>query len=867
MNFQGKSSSKMLLMFLILLSSLVSSSIQARPVAGVISDKDQTQSKAAVPAYCRAAHRVGKIVLAVSNNGTFGTGFASGPAADCFTGGDVPSCEYPKNSNVTYLYSGAFWIGAIVGRDTLVSTGAESTGQGREFYPDESPFGDMFKRSIIDPESPLFDGAVSEEDFIAVYTDTLTKGVTNDYFGRPHRPLNIEVTQRSFAWSYAYAEDFVLFDYSIKNIGQRNLEKVYMGIFVDADICFDCGGTQGYLDDISGFAFSLPSAQGCGFIDTVVIAWTADNDGDLRARVPAPHVTGTRIVRTPADTLNVAYNWYGWWGGNDWGPREQGNVGRLQEPFRDLRTGRLGIPRGDVNKYYFMRNQEFDYDQVFTCAIQQTDSLWLYPPRDLLGSICDGLDTRYLLSFGPFDISPGQSLPISFAYVAGANLHKDPGNINNLPDDPVTFYKNLDFSDLGLNSAWASWIYDNPGVDTDNDGYAGKVRYCVLDSAIESVDSSAFPWDTVWASTVVDTVFYEGDGVPDFRGASPPPAPKVYLESQRNAIKVRFNGFRSETTRDVFSREIDFEGYRVYFARDERSASYVMVASYDIEDYNKYVFSPNRIGGAGYELTEAPFTLQELRCLYGDSCNDLSFDPEQYTQSNQYIHPLFPNDSIFYFQAEDYNVSQLGVSTGITKVYPDQPYPSSLEPDSVQPDELTPDGDLKFFEYKFTIDNLLPTVPYWVNVTAFDFGSPKSGLSSLETSVTVGSKSAYPGGVETPGTAGGLNVYIYPNPYRIDAGYRIRGFEGRVDTDRPDDRLREINFENLPPKCTIKIFTIDGDLVREIEHDIPVSDPKFAHDSWNLITRNTQLVVSGIYYWVIESENGETQIGKLVVIM
>ena len=45
------------------------------------------------------------------------------------------------------------------------------------------------------------------------------------------------------------------------------------------------------------------------------------------------------------------------------------------------------------------------------------------------------------------------------------------------------------------------------------------------------------------------------------------------------------------------------------------------------------------------------------------------------------------------------------------------------------------------------------------------------------------------------------------------------------------------------------------------------SDVSSSYDSWNLITRNTQLTVSGLYYWVVESPDGSTQMGKLVIIM
>ncbi len=858
----------------LILTLLCAFTAHSRQALNPIDGKLGRNTKAASPNHCFVGHRVGKIELGVSNNGSMGRGYALS-LTDCFTGETVPSCEYPSGSNVNYMYGTAFWIGAVVGRDTLVSVGADgwSVGIG-EFYPDEAPFGEIIHRSIIDPESPDYEGAVSEEDYIATYTDTITDGVPPDYFGRPHRPLHIEVTQRSYAWSYAYAEDFILFDYSIKNIGIQQLEKVYMGIYVDGDVGFNCYNDENNCaqDDVCGFVRDIPSPYGCGFVDTVNIAWIADNDGDLNRGAeirPAPNVTGARIVRTPSDrsptdTLNISFNW---WIGNvasakDFGPRQRNHN-------RDYRTGGTGTPEGDVNKYWVLSNGEFDYDQVFTASIQPTDTLWSYPPPDYSPDWSDGMDTRYLLSFGPFDISAGQTLPISFAYVGGEGFHVIDGNISNLPNDPNTYYKNLDFTDFGLNATWASWVYDNPGVDTDNDGDSGKVRYCYLDSTISEIDTisnSPLLTDTLWDYTSVDTVFYEGDGVPDFRGASPPPAPDFWLDPGLGYIKVRFNGLRSETARDVFSRKKDFEGYRIYCGRDPRAASYSVVASYDIDDYNKYVFNPNRPGGSGWELRDVPFTRQELTCLYGASCDDAGFDPLDYSVNSPLRLSGF-GDSLFYFEAQDYNASQFGITTDIAKRFPDAPYPSSLVPDSALPEELTEDGYLKYFEYEFTITDLLSTVEYWLNVTAFDYGSPESGLPSLETSVSLGAKSAYAIAVPPDDPSADLNVYIYPNPYRIDDDYRGRGFEGRTEDFRPNDRVRTINFANLPPRCTIRIYTIDGDLVREIEHNMPVSDPKYTHDSWDMITRNTQLVVSGLYYWAIETPDGRTQVGKLVIIM
>jgi hypothetical protein len=849
----------------------------------------------AAPAYCATNHSVGRLVLSVTNYGVFAAEEdALITTADCFTGSAVLACEYPKRSGSQYSYSGAFWIGAVVGRDTLVSVGADGWQRTREMFPDESPFGDMIRRSILDPLATEYEGAISEQDFIAVYTDTYTSGVSglaNDFFGRPHIPLFIEVTQRSYAWSYPYADDFVLFDYSIRNIGSERLTKVYMGVYVDADV-----GPAGQVDDVEGDL--SPGALEfqddiCGFretnvetllvgsvpveyVDTVNIAWIADVSGDLDdlGQVPVPGVTATRIVRTPAEELDVSFNW--WIGSGDatqdFGPQ-------AIHTYRNYTTGGTGTPEGDINKYHVLRNREFDYDQIFTGRIPPNDPVWLTPPVALAQEFANGYDTRYLLSFGPFTIDPGQTLPVSFAYVAGDAFHQDAQNaIRNLGDayNPEIYYENLNFDNLATNSRWASWVYDNPGVDTDTDGYAGKFLEVCGDSigididTIRDTNGVIIDIDTnVVYQNGCDTAYYAGDGVPDFRGASPPPAPDLWLIPQVGSITVRFNGRRSETTRDVFSRDLDFEGYKVYIARDDREPSYTLVASYDRENYNKLVYDYT---SREFKLIDVPYTLDSLQTIYGGG--DPDWDPAVYTRTNPYRGAA---DSAFAFEAQGFNRSRFGVDTPIRKAYDnwEELFPGDYgisSPDSV-PDSLafllTEDGYFKYYEYEITIDNLLPTVPWYVNVTSSDYGSPASGLPALETSKTVNARNTYALESVQRVQEAGAKVYVWPNPYRADGEYLTEGFEGRFSrfsTPIPD-RERRIHFANLPPKCTIKIFTLDGDLVRQIDHDMDPGDPNAVHEEWDMITRNTQMVVSGIYYWTVEVPNGETQIGKLVIIM
>jgi hypothetical protein len=508
-----------------------------------------------------------------------------------------------------------------------------------------------------------------------------------------------------------------------------------------------------------------------------------------------------------------------------------------------------------------MQNGEIDYPSVYTASISPYDFVWQYPDPVKSPKTAKGTWPVVLLSVGPFDLFPGDEIEIPYAIVAGENFHVDPNNGANLPYNPRQWMKNVDFSDLARNALWAQWVYDNPGVDTDGDGYRGEYNICVTDSVLIGGN---------WTIAKAETTYYRGDGVPDWKGATAPPAPQVWVEPLLNGVRVRWNGSRSETEKDQFLQAVDFEGYHVYFGRDNREASMALVGQYDRQNYDKHVFVPIPIDTVNWEISwevqNIPFTLEELRCLYATSCDDSTFDPENYTTVNPYRYPSFP-DSIFYFSKHDYNTSRLGSDTDIRKVYPGARDPSIVHPDSLTPDDYTADSLFKYYEYELTIPNLLPSVDYFVSVTAYDFGSPPSGLQALETSKMADIKQVYP--FINPGDEdeSSRKVYVYPNPYRIDGNYRADGLESRGRDGDYVDRVKQIHFNNLPHKCTIKIFTLDGDMIREIDHDKLIDDPTAHHDTFSLINRNGMLIVTGLYYWTVESPDSKVQIGKLAVIM
>jgi len=100
------------------------------------------------------------------------------------------------------------------------------------------------------------------------------------------------------------------------------------------------------------------------------------------------------------------------------------------------------------------------------------------------------------------------------------------------------------------------------------------------------------------------------------------------------------------------------------------------------------------------------------------------------------------------------------------------------------------------------------------------------------------------------------SVWVVPNPFRA-----------RADWDRPptygDQLTRHVDFMGLPRALsTIRIWTLAGDFVAQIDHDGRGGDGQAA---WNLVTRNGQEVASGVYLFTVDSKFGR-QVGRFVIV-
>ena len=137
---------------------------------------------------------------------------------------------------------------------------------------------------------------------------------------------------------------------------------------------------------------------------------------------------------------------------------------------------------------------------------------------------------------------------------------------------------------------------------------------------------------------------------------------------------------------------------------------------------------------------------------------------------------------------------------------------------------------------------------YFYFLEAFDNGTNDSKVLNSSKFYTITNKAA---SLKRPAGESFEDIRVVPNPFHVSA----RDFQYGVSA---PDRLM---FLNIPPECTIRIFTERGDLIKTIEHTDGSGD-----EAWNSITSSRQLIVSGLYIAHFEDTEGRSTIRKFTVI-
>ena len=214
--------------------------------------------------------------------------------------------------------------------------------------------------------------------------------------------VGVGVRQKTYAWSEAYRDDFIIYDWWIYNFTDAPLEPFWAGLHADCDVSTAEGGTgtQAWSrDDLVGYVRDSLSGEYISYMydgDNPTVPGN-DTGGRLSPKESAGYI-GSRLLYCPpaiGDTEPSVQKGHGWW---DWN----------SDPSDDNAAAEW-------------------FDRL-------SDGLWLDPPPS-------PHDYRFYQKFGPFSIPAMDSIRVMVAFGIGEGL-----------------------AGLRANLEWAKLLYDNNWV-------------------------------------------------------------------------------------------------------------------------------------------------------------------------------------------------------------------------------------------------------------------------------------------------------------------------------------------------------------------------------------------------------------------
>ena len=144
---------------------------------------------------------------------------------------------------------------------------------------------------------------------------------------------------------------------------------------------------------------------------------------------------------------------------------------------------------------------------------------------------------------------------------------------------------------------------------------------------------------------------------------------------------------------------------------------------------------------------------------------------------------------------------------------------------------------------------------YSYSVTVVDVDGLESGKAFLPADGTSEENTVEARPVSSP-KATVDNVKVVPNPYVISATWERK----RLGDPKLGEPIRDIAFINLPDQCTISIYTLDGNLVKTLEHNSGTGT-----EFWDLRSFSNQMIATGIYIYHVKSNVGD-KVSKFAVV-
>lgn len=754
------------------------------------------------------------------------------------------------------------------------------------------------------------DGApVSEQDFVGYYYDYCPFGTTGDrdYGGsrstNTHVPLNVRIRQMSYQWSYEYIKNLVYVEFNITNMNiatQDTLFDCAMGIYMDCDTGPQSYGSEKAADDVSGYV----KGQNYEF------AYTRDYDGDGGLTTG---LVGARVCTPDPDSLQF-HCWY-------W------EVGKGPDDFRPLNFNYS--PRRTANeKYWLLTGRNPNEDKFAPLRSEQEDVTDFEQPS--------ANDTRFLFSFygdmqgatsptsASWNLAPGRTMKIVVAVFPGDNIedlkrqarwakdiydkaqtlttvilpdtfpHYNPPEP---PEIPSLFAELIGDGDR-IDMYWDNRSEFSVDVKTVSSAVSGwQDTVTGLDSHISNYDPAIFPAE--FAPGTSQTYNYNARLNPwtayrlrhDFQGYG------IWGRSgsgSREDWELVERWDKIETQQDKADYEVNIDMDTLYvdyggdLGKDKGLPNSRTATADDTYYYKQDEYYSLRPFAIGEEVYGTPIYNHQMDW-------DTLIDPVTYQPSasgiplNQVasamaVDPERPNDGERLVQARLFKHPDIRVeiydALSDTKVIPLKGHGGQVFIPSDENNNNTA-GLLELKKkrlarryYTASIPHPPKGIEYYIAATAWDRGIPSNDLTSLETGrdIDANMKIFFPG----PRARENMdNIYVVPNPY-----IGRSKFDGRREGDTKGDKSRRLWFVNLPKRCTIRIYTLAGDLVQTIQHDgeyqediINVSkaatmgiSAEGIH-SWDLLSKHRQIIAPGVYLFSVENKaNSKIKVGKFVII-
>ena len=186
---------------------------------------------------------------------------------------------------------------------------------------------------------------------------------------------------------------------------------------------------------------------------------------------------------------------------------------------------------------------------------------------------------------------------------------------------------------------------------------------------------------------------------------------------------------------------------------------------------------------------------------------------------------------------------------------------------------IVPDNDFIYrkhtswvirFESKYTVDTVWVAGVPGLDTTLSTIDPPMPGDHFLlKTKKPFRNGEKYRFSINGPDSSNSLakdelsDIHVVPDPYVVTASWEAQNYFrfGRGE--------RKLQFFNLPRICTIRIYTLNGNLVDILEHASTADD---GMESWDLLTSEGSEISFGTYFYQVDAPDVGTHLGRFSVI-